>query len=449
VSPRGRRTTARAVLLAIAVVLVGCAFYFNPWAGLAAAALLVPGFLLVRSISKQLESNARREIDRYAGLLRYAEARTRTILDTAGDGILTVDESGVIRSINRAGERLFGYPAQEIVGANITQLIDEHDDRIADKVGTGEAKVFGVGHEVIGRRKDGSEFPLEPAVSKIGAGSKRRYSYIVRDLTERKRAEAMLRQARDDLELRVAERTEQLTDANEALRQGEDRLRHLSRQLLQTQENERRHLAHELHDEIGQTLTAIKMTLQAARRGCDAEAHLDDGIGLVERTLVQVRNLSLDLRPAMLDQLGLVPAVRWYLDRQAQRADLVAYLDADADSVRLKADLETTCFRLVQESLTNVVRHAEAKTVWVTMKQRPGQFQLSIRDDGKGFNVADARRKATHGGSLGLLGLQERVQLVGGSLSIHSEEGQGTDVRARIPVDETAANGSMRTESTT
>src|SRR5262249_13864888 len=159
-----------------------------------------------------------------------------------------------------------------------------------------------------------------------GAGSKRRFTYIVRDLTERKRAEAMLRQARDELEQRVQERTAQLVEANQALRHSEERLRNLSRQLLQTQEGERRRLAHELHDEIGQTLPAIKMTLQAARRGPNPLPHLDDGIGLVERTLVQVRNLSLDLRPAMLDQLGLVPAVRWYLDRQAQRAGLVAYL---------------------------------------------------------------------------------------------------------------------------
>jgi two-component system sensor histidine kinase UhpB len=435
-------------LLAVAAALLAGAWWFDTWAGLAATALLVPLALFARSVSRQLQANARREAERYAALLRYAEARTRTLLDTAGDGILTVDERGVVRSVNRAAVRLFGYEPREIVGSGITRLITEPEGRLADQLGTGEAKVFGVGHEVQGRRKDGTVFPLEPAVSKIGAGSRRRFTYIVRDLTERKRAEALLRQARDELERRVQERTAQLVRANDvlraevaerqraedALRHSEDRLRHLSRQLLSTQEGERRRIARELHDEIGQTLTAIKMALQAARRGAGPSSHLDDGIGLVERTLVQVRNLSLDLRPAVLDELGLVPAVRWYLDRQAQRAGLVAYLDAGPDAGRLPAELETTCFRLVQEALTNVVRHARAQTVWVNLGRRAGEMRLEVRDDGAGFDVAAARHRATHGGSLGLLGLQERVQLAGGDLTIQSEPGHGTEIQVRLPL---------------
>jgi two-component system sensor histidine kinase UhpB len=420
--------------LAAAAVLVAYAWWVDFKAGLAATALVVPAVIIIRNIAAQLQANARAEVERYAALLRYAEARTRTILDTAGDGILTVDELGIVRSFNRAAVRLFGYERREILGSNITRLIEEHEDRIAEKLGTGEAKVFGVGHEVQGRRKDGTVFPLEPAVSKIGAGMKRRFTYIVRDLTERKHTEALLRQARDELERRVQERTAQLVDANKALRQSEERLRHLSRQLLRTQENERRRLARELHDEIGQTLTAIKMTMQAAERGGDSEARLKDGIGLVERILTQVRNLSLDLRPAMLDELGLIPAVRWYLDRQSQRAGLVAYLDANCEISRLPPDLETTCFRLVQEAVTNIIRHAEAKTAWVTLRQKASELYMEIRDDGKGFDVAAARRRATHGASLGLLGMQERVQLVGGKLSMHSAPGQGTEVRVRIPV---------------
>ncbi len=437
--PSRGRSAFRVLLLAAAVALIVVAWYFDIYAGLAAAALLIPASMFIHSIARQLQANARAEIERYSSLLKYAEARTRTILDTAGDGILTVDESGIVRSFNRAAVRLFGYEPKEILGASITKLITEHSDRIADQVGTGEARVFGVGHEVQGLRKDGTVFPLEPAVSKIGIGSKRRLTYIVRDLTERKRTEAMLRQTRDELERRVHERTVQLTDANHALRQSEERLRHLSRQLIQAQESERRRLAHELHDEIGQTLTAIKMSIQAARRDPDAAAHLDDAISVVERTLVQVRNLSLDLRPAMLDQLGLVPAVRWYLDRQAQRAGFVAYLEADDNPMRLSADLETTCFRLVQEALTNVVRHANAQTAWVKLRQSNGELLLEIRDDGVGFDVADSRKRASHGASLGLLGLQERVQLVGGRLTIRSEPGHGTEMRARIPLNQSVA----------
>src|SRR5262249_28752379 len=156
-----------------------------------------------------------------------------------------------------------------------------------------------------------------------------------------------------------------------------------------------------------QTLTAIKMNLLAALRapGPGTGALLEDGIALVDQIIAQVRNLSLDLRPSMLDDLGLAPALEWYVDYQARRLNVVAHLDAGLGDTRLPAHLETACFRLVQEALTNVGRHAQAKEVWVRLRLDQEYLLLEVRDDGVGFDVTAAWQRATHGTSLGLYGM--------------------------------------------
>jgi signal transduction histidine kinase len=215
----------------------------------------------------------------------------------------------------------------------------------------------------------------------------------------------------------------------------EEALQILSRRLLEAQENERRHLARELHDEIGQALTAVKINLQAAQRTPDAlVAYLEDSISIVDRTLQQVRNLSLDLRPALLDDLGLVVALRWYVDRQAQRVGFTAQFAADPSETRPRPDIETACFRVAQEALTNVVRHAQAQHVRVELRQRDAELHLLIRDDGKGFDVRAAQERAAQGASTGLLGMQERVWLVGGQIDIKSAPAWGTEIRVRFPL---------------
>src|SRR6202011_1357419 len=170
-------------------------------------------------------------------------------------------------------------------------------------------------------------------------------------------------------------------------------VRELSRRLFQIQEDERRHLARELHDHIGQALTAAKIDLQAAQRLEERTAivqRLDDVIAVIERLLQEARQLSLDLRPPLLDDLGLVPAVRWCLDQQAQRADLRVEFFADPALERVDAAIETACFRVAQEALTNVVRHARAQTVSVELHRTPEALHLVVRDDGIGFGVVQA-----------------------------------------------------------
>lgn len=211
----------------------------------------------------------------------------------------------------------------------------------------------------------------------------------------------------------------------------------LSRRLVETQETERRHIARELHDEIGQTLTVAQLNLQAVlhQPGLDAvKVRLKESLNAVERVLEQVHDISLNLRPSMLDDLGLEPALRWYTNRQAGLVGLRAEFSAHPMAQRLDPQIETECFRIAQEALTNVTRHAKAKTVTVELSQLDGRLQLRVRDDGVGFEVNTNREKATHGASLGLLSMEERAALAGGGLEIKSQPGQGTEIKAWFPI---------------
>ena len=213
---------------------------------------------------------------------------------------------------------------------------------------------------------------------------------------------------------------------------------------MEVQESERRLIARELHDEIGQALTAVKINLQAVQRLPEASslgAFPAENMHIVDHILQQVRDLSLDLRPSLLDDLGLVAALRWYVDRQARRSGFAAQVDTHPSEMHLPPDLETACFRIVQEALTNVVRHARAKRVWVAARQAAAELQLVIRDDGVGFDVGTARERAVHGESLGLLGMEERALLVGGHLDIASTPALGTEVRARFALHTPPAAG--------
>ena len=223
------------------------------------------------------------------------------------------------------------------------------------------------------------------------------------DITERKRSEEEL-----------ARRTRQLES--------------LSRQLIEAQEAERRAVARELHDDFGQVLTALKLTLQRRERD-DAES-----IALVDGAIARMRDLAQDLRPPVLDELGLEASLRWYVEREAKRAGLHYHLVLAPLQRRQDASVEITCFRVVQEALTNVIRHAHARHFTVELGAVDGALQLVVRDDGQGFDVPAARARAARGESQGLLSMRERVALAGGELEIDSAPGHGTSIRARIPL---------------
>jgi len=214
---------------------------------------------------------------------------------------------------------------------------------------------------------------------------------------------------------------------------GQQQLLALSRALMERDDDDRRRLALELHDEIGQALTAIMLNLQATKRTADPTlaARLEESITLADAVLDQVRNLSLDLRPPQLDDLGLEMSLQRRAAADAQRAGFAVSFASPPLSARVPPDVATACLRIGQEALTNVVRHARARRVTIQLHVDDGDLELVVADDGIGFDVADAQHRALRGASLGLLGMEERARLTGGRVGITSAPGQGTTVRAR------------------
>lgn len=219
----------------------------------------------------------------------------------------------------------------------------------------------------------------------------------------------------------------------EEVQEGQRRLQVLSHRLIDAQEAERKRLARELHDQIGQALTAVQISLQSLQNAPGINAAgglLEESLAIIDDALQQVHDLSLDLRPSLLDDLGLVATLRWYVGRVASRAGLVHGFKADDLDTRLAPEVETACFRIAQEALTNVLRHASATNVSVEITYANSDLRLLVRDNGVGFDVRAAMGRTGLNASLGLQGMQERAAAVGGSVDIKSKLRRGTKVQA-------------------
>ena len=216
------------------------------------------------------------------------------------------------------------------------------------------------------------------------------------------------------------------------------RLQQLSRRLLEVQEQERRHLARELHDEIGQVLTVAKIHLQSISIAPDSGSvhpRMQEPVQLLDRLLAQVRSLSLDLRPPLLDDLGLVAALNWLLQQPSARvASPRVHLSTPPAFGRCEPTLETACFRIAQEALTNALRHARAENIHLALSIQGSSLHLTVSDDGIGFDAAAARVRAEGGSSIGLLGMNERASLAGGALTLLSAPNRGTRIEAIFPL---------------
>ena len=213
---------------------------------------------------------------------------------------------------------------------------------------------------------------------------------------------------------------------------------HYVRRLIEVQEEERQRIARELHDQIGQVLTAVRINLHAVQDVCntpEATSYIEDNISVIDQALRQVRDLSVDLRPPMLDDIGLGTALRWYVERQVKRTGIrgEVVIELPDPNERFSRELETACFRIAQEALTNVVRHARAKRVLLLLQKNRRELTLLIADDGVGFDVT-VRTRAPRSATLGLVGMQERAHAVRGSIEITSERKKGTQVRAIFPL---------------
>lgn len=226
------------------------------------------------------------------------------------------------------------------------------------------------------------------------------------------------------------------------VRDSQRRLRALSQRVLDAQEKERRHIARELHDEVGQVLGALKINLHLLRPSGDgpaSKARLDESVAMLDRLLGQIRALSLELRPSILDDQGLGEALQWFAERIAERSGLRVTIDNELHDTQIPSTIANACFRIAQEALSNAVRHANATHLELQAKLVNGVLDLSIRDNGVGFDVAAQRRRALAGTSLGLLSMIERAELAGGRAEITSSEDAGTQVRARFTLEKLAS----------
>ena len=242
--------------------------------------------------------------------------------------------------------------------------------------------------------------------------------------------------ARDQLELRIQERTAEIGKLYEELKQRDDLRTRLLQKLIRAQEEERRRIARELHDETSQVISTLALSLDTAISTLPQNASRDrllEARALALRTLDGIHRLSFDLRPSVLDDLGLFRAIEWYAERDLKRRGIAVRCESDEQDGRLAPEIETALFRAVQEAITNIVKHAQAETVLIQCATTPRAVTIEIEDDGRGFDPADISQTAANGRGLGLAGIQERMEILGGTAMIDSAPGQGTRVVLTVP----------------
>jgi signal transduction histidine kinase len=250
---------------------------------------------------------------------------------------------------------------------------------------------------------------------------------------------AEVTQANAELERRVEARTQELGKLYAQLKDRDARRAELVKKLLSAQEDERRRIARELHDETCQTVAALAVGLDTVRRAGSPEeagAKLEDARALASRTLDGLHRVIFDLRPSVLDDLGLVSAVRWWVSRHVTPAGITAHVEIENLEDRLPPTIEIPVFRAIQEALTNVVRHSGAKTVLVQMSREHGLLSVDVEDDGRGFAPADVATPSESGQGLGLLGMRERIEILGGNLTLDSSPGSGAHISFAVPIRE-------------
>jgi PAS domain S-box-containing protein len=373
-----------------------------------------PSRVLVRGSVTDITERKRAE-----EALRESEERFRNAFDFAAIGMALVATDGHFLRVNKSLSDMLGYAPTELLERDF-QSITHPGDLEADLGLVRQLLQGAIPYYHLEKRyvhKEGSIIWALLSVSLLRGrfGEPLYFISQIEDITER-------------------------TNAEKKLQDYNSRLKALSHRILETQETERRRLARELHDEIGQVLTTVGLRLHQLKTACgaSAESMLNDDIAVVNRAIEEVRELSLNLRPPMLDVLGLEAALRWHAQNLSQRSGLDVRLVGHLDVPRLEADLEIACFRVVQEATTNVLRHAQASRILIELQEEDTEFSVIIQDDGVGFDVAAMQKRAGCGGSFGILAMHERIDLLGGRLEIESAPGRGTRVCARFPLNITA-----------
>jgi PAS domain S-box-containing protein len=348
--------------------------------------------------------------------------RFANVIETAMDAIVTVDEKQRIVVFNPAAEQTFGYRKADVIGKPLDMLMPErlrmahrrHVERFGETGVT--SRRMGSQQVLVALRSDGSEFPIEASLSQHADGEQKLYTAILRDVTAR-------------------------FEAIEALRKSKEELQQLGAAAHLTREQEKSRIARELHDELGQSLTMLQMDVawckdKAPQDDAALRARLERMTSLLKSTIAATRRIASDLRPLMLDDLGLVPSIEWLVENFTQRTGIACELTVAAAPLEVSQAQASAIFRIIQESLTNVARHAQASHAEVAIEQDEATLIVRVEDNGVGFVLSGPRKP----NSLGLYGLHERAALLGGEAKIVSSPGQGTMVEARLPlVDPTVA----------
>ncbi|MBC8438340.1 MAG: PAS domain S-box protein [Deltaproteobacteria bacterium] len=360
--------------------------------------------VLNKELKNKMDQEKKNEL-----FLEESEKRYEKLFNSVTDSIIIFDsQTRIFIDINKAASKLYGYTKKEFL--QLTQNNISAEPEISEisikKIITGGKINIPVRYH---KKKDGTVFPVEITPGSFKIKNKTMIFGIVRDITERLKNEKNVQRA-------------------------EDRLRFLARRLIDTREDECKRISLELHDAMGQALTAIGFNISRLRNDISDSCQelLDDTVSIVDNMSTQVRNLSLDLRPSMLDDLGLIPTLRWFLNSFTRRTKIKTNLEAVEFDEYRNEDLEITIYRIVQESLNNVAKHAEAKNVVISLKREITRITGFIQDDGKGFDINKIFKRIGEK-HIGLLSMKERISILGGTFKIQSGNGKGTRINIEIP----------------
>lgn len=364
------------------------------------------------------------------------------LLESAGDGIYGIDLGGRCIFINQAGASLLGYSPDEMLGRNMHylihhsradhQLLPVHECRIFKAFALGES--VRTDDEVLWRR-DGTPVPVAYASYPIRDGERIVGAVVTfSDISVRRAAELALQQAHADLEQRVAERTAELQQAHTALAHSYTRLQQLSAHLQHAREEERRHIARNIHDDLGASLTALQLDMNWLQKrlggASELQRKLDGMVHTATTAMHSLRRILDDLRPEVLDHLGLWAALEGLLQdfRLRHGLNCIYACHEEAENSRLSSEAEMAIYRIVQEALTNVGRHAQASEVVLGARVQGGMLLVQVHDNGRGLPAVLPTDR------FGLPGMQERARILGGELQVHGEAGTGVCVHLRLPL---------------
>ncbi|NOT23443.1 MAG: PAS domain S-box protein [Nitrospiraceae bacterium] len=440
--------------------------------GLAGGALVIPTFgLLVWTVTRVRREYRHAQQERAIAMeaeasLRESEARTRRIVEMALDGFIGMDAAGVITEWNVQAEQMFGWSRQEAIGRLLSTTIipvqhrEAHERGLRHFLATGEGPIMNRRIEITGIHHDGYEIPIELAISPaLGQGGAYTFSAFVRNISRRKLAEEQsrlhqeeLQRLNEALDKRVQIRTQELAAVNESLvaevsermeteaslKSSQEALQKLALQLLRVQEDERRRISRDLHDDINQRLALLAMDIEAVeqRLGFLSE-DVGQEIRAIQDRVVElsdvVRHLAYQLHPSILDDLGLPIALQRLVDEFTARSRIQGSFGHKDIPPTIPQEVAACLYRVAQESLSNVARHAAASRVDVELTRSRSGLTVTIRDNGVGFD-SEQPGYGPHG--LGLLGMKERVALVQGDLQVMSAVGKGTTVQVVVVVPE-------------